>query len=267
MSETNYTYHHESFNLSETGNYTLVLQASGAGFTYVITDDNQLLAVAANLPLEELLNPRETAEELLSEYKSVVAAIDSNTFTLIPAELYDEAQVAYLARFLDVADDESVLAEQLDADNYIIYKVKTEVLEAVQKFNPQRIVYGGSEWINSISATQPGDNSIYLNITGSILQVLNFKNGKIAFYNTFDCQTTDDLVYFVGLALNAMQKQQQEVSIKINGSDADIQSRLSAYFPSVESYELSTVELPEELKSNSTINLSALLLCASSVAN
>lgn len=238
---------------------------SSTGFTYIIADDHRLLALATNCPLDELLNPRELAEELLSEYKSVTAAIDTDTFTLVPAELYDEEKVAYLARYLDVAEDESVLAEQLDQDNHIIYKVKTEVFAAIEKFNPQAIVFGGKEWINAIIATQPGDKEIYVNITDQSLQLLTFKNGKIAFYNTFESHTADDLVYFIGLALNALQIQQQDVKILISGANDDVEKRLSEYFLAVSQIELPSVELPDELKNSTTINLSALLLCASSV--
>jgi hypothetical protein len=121
MAEINYTYQHEDFNPSWAYDYTLLLQVNSADFTCAVVYNNKLMALAEHCNIEELANPDGMAG-LLANFKDIVLGIDAEAFTLVPVQLFAKDRVADFARFLDVQPDERILAQQLDEDNFIVYK-------------------------------------------------------------------------------------------------------------------------------------------------
>jgi len=269
MGEINYTYQHEDFNLSLAYYYTLVLQVSSTDFTYAIFYDDKLMALASNCPIEELANPTGMADELFAHFRDIVVGVDSDGFTLVPIELFNADRVTDYARFLDVKQDEKVLAQQLDADNFIIYKTPAAIVAAMEKFDLTRCVYSSKGWLNAIANTNPADNTIFVNIEHKFAELLCFKNGKIRLYNTFEYKTAEDLAYAAAVVFRETGALQNEVKLSLSGSalNDDYRERLAEFFPTVGVNELQIAQLPAGLTSGQLLKLSALLLCVSSEAS
>ena len=269
MSEINYSYQHEDFNLSLAYYYTLILQVSSTYFTYAVIYDDKLMALAEDCSLEELVNPTDMADELFANFKEVVVGVDADGFTLVPIELYSTDKVAGYARFLDVKEDEKVLAQQLDANNFIIYKITAAVFEAIEKFDLTRCVYSSKGWINAIANSNPAFNTIYVNIEQGRVELLRFRNGKIRLYNTFEYKTADDLIYAVSVVFREMGALQREVQLSLSGSalNDEYRRRLAEFFQVADLNTITIMELPRELNPAKFLKLSALLLCVSSEAN
>lgn len=268
MGEINYTYKHGDFNLDLAYYYTMVLQVNSTHFTYAVFYNDRLMALAENCSLNELIDPTGMADELLADFKDVVVGVDAEAFTVVPVELYSTDKVAGYARFLDVKEDEKVLAQQLDDDNFIIYKITAAVFEAIGKFDLTRCVYSSRGWINVIANTNPAYNMIYVNVEEGRAELLRFKNGKVRLYNTFEYRTTDDLAYAVSVVFKQMGVLQREVHLSLSGTalNKEYKARLSEFFPVVDINKLKIARLPEELNSGQLLKLSALLLCVSSEA-
>jgi len=269
MSEINYTYQHEDFNLSLAYYYTLVLQVNSTDFTYAVFYDDKLMALATHCSLEELANPEEMADELFANFKYIVVGVGANGFTLVPVDLYSQERVADFARFLDVKEDDKVFSQQLDANNFIVYKTTTAVADAIEKFDFYRCVYGSKGWINAIANTNPPDNAIYINIEDGFAELLCFKSGKIRLYNTFNYKTPDDLTYAASVVFAETGVSQKDISLILSGTalNEDYQQRLSEFFPVVEINTIKIAELPDGHNSGQLLKLSALLLCVSSEAH
>lgn len=268
MSEINYIYRHESFNLNLAYHYTLVLQINNTDFTLAIIYHDKLLALSASQPISELAHPGAVTDVVFADYKNIVVGIEPDGFTLIPFELYNTERIADIARYLDVTEDRKVLAQQLDDDNFVIYKVRSNIISAVEKLDLQHCVFAARGWINIIGASEPSNSNLYLNIEANVVEILAFKNQKIALYNTFEYHTPDDLVYFTALAANNLNIPQRDSKLILSGAEginAEIKDRLSAYFPVVEQNTLMAVELPQALNNGIALKLTALQLCVSSV--
>jgi hypothetical protein len=267
MGEINYTYQHEDFNLGLAYYYTLVLQVNSTHFTYAIIYDNKLMALAEHCSLEELVNPTGMADELFANFKDIVVGVDTDSFTLVPIELYSTDKVAGYARFLDVKEDEKVLAQQLDAGNFIIYKITTTVFEAIEKFDLTRCVYSGKGWVNAIANSSPSDNTIYVNIQDGVAEFLCFKHGKLKLYNIFEYKTADDLVYAASVVFRETGLSQRDIQLSLSGTaNEEHKARLAEFFPLANLNNIKIVALPENLNSAQLLKLSALLLCVSSEA-
>ncbi|MGY3211621.1 DUF3822 family protein [Mucilaginibacter sp. HD30] len=269
MGEINYSYQHEDFNLNLAYYYTLVLQVNSTRFTYAVLYDDKLMALAEHCNLDELVNPADMANELFANFKDIVVGVDADNFTLVPVELYHADKVAGYARFLDVKEDEKVLAQQLDLDNFIIYKITAPVFNAIEKFDLNRCIYSSKGWINAIANTDPAYNTIYVNIEEGRAELLRFKNGKIRLYNAFEYNTTDDLAYAVSMVFKQMGVLQREIHLSLSGSalNKEHKARLTDFFPVVDTNKLIIAKLPEELNPGQWLKLSALLLCVSSEAH
>lgn len=269
MGEINYTYQHEDFNLSLAYYYTLVLQVNSTDFTYAVIYDDKLMALATHCSLEELANPTGMADELFANFRDIVVGVDATGFTLVPLELFNTDKVADFARFLDVKQDERVLAQQLDADNFIIYKTTRAVVDAIEKFDFNRCVYSGKGWVNAIAGSNPADNTIYVNLEEGCAEFLCFKNGKLRLYNTFEYTTADDLAYTASLVFRETGVHQRDIQLSLSGTatqNTEYKARLAEFFPTVTLNTLKIAQLPDELNSGQLLKLSALLLCVSSEA-
>jgi len=269
MGEINYTYQNEDFNLSLAYYYTMVLQVNSTSFTYAVFYDSKLMALAEHCSLEELINPVGMADELFANFKDIVVGVDAEVFTLVPIELYSTDNVAGYARFLDVKQDDKVLAQQLDADNFIIYKITAAVFEAIEKFDLSRCVYSSKGWVNAIANSGPAYNTIYVNIEEERAELLRFRNGKIRLYNTFEYKTADDLTYAVSIVFKETGVLQREVQLSLSGNalNQEYKARLAEFFPVTDLNTIKILQLPEELNSAQLLKLSALLLCVSSEAH
>ncbi len=269
MSEINYTFRHIDFNLIQAYYYTLVLQVSSKSFTYAVFYDDRLMALAVDCDLKQLADPTDMVDEIFANFKDIVIGIDADAFTLIPVELYQQERVTEYARFLDVKPDERVFAQQLDTDNFVVYKISNYVITAIEKFGYSPCVYSGKGWINAIADKLASNKAIYINIEDKQAEMLHFNDGKIRLYNKFGFTTTDDLAYSVSLVFRETGIDQKDVQLSLSGMSPQIEeylSRLTEFFPHTETNTLKIAELPAELNSGKLLKLSALLLCVSSEA-
>jgi hypothetical protein len=267
MSEPTHTYRHDSFNLDQAYYYTLLLQINAASFSYGVVYNNKLIAWDANCSLNELAEPQELDELFTANYKHVVIGLPATDFTLVPTTLYRTDKVAEYARFLDVKPDESVLAQQLDDQNFIIYKTPATLVAGVEKFNLKRSVYSSKGWIRASIQTKPLNSEVFVYTDNGIAEFLNFRDGKIRFYNKFEYKSPDDLLYYAAFVAEELSMQPRHTKLLLNGNvlpGDDYNNKLADFFQNVVFNDLEILELPDELKSQQLLTLAALSLCVSS---
>jgi hypothetical protein len=267
MSEQIYTYRNPSFNPNQAHNYTLLMEIDAVTFSYAITYGNQLLAWDTDCELTELSRPDKQADVLSANYKKVVIGLPANGFTLIPAPLFNAKHVANYARFLDVKPDERVLAQMLDDQNFIIYKVDEKIVTLAQKYNLDNTVYLNKGWITAIARENPRDNDVYLHAENGKAEFLAFNEGKLRFYNCFEFRSEGDLGYFTAFVANELNIHPLAVHLKISGSiqPGDKYSTLLAdFFPEIAFISPQILELPEQISPQQILTLAALSLCGSS---
>lgn len=267
MSEQIYTFRDPSFNLNQAYYYTLLMQIDAVSFTYAITYKKQLLAWDVNCSLSELTDPQELYEQLTATYKKIVIGLPSTGFTLLPAPLFTKERIPQYARLLDVKPNERVLAQLLDDENYIIYKVDEKIIEAIQKFDLDNTVYLNKGWITAVAQNNPQNNDLYLHTENGKAEFLYFKDGKIRFYNNFDFTTEDDLAYYATFVTEELDLYAHKVRLKLSGNmkpEDKFSLRLADFFPQVVFFNPELLELPDDIPSQQILTLAALSLCGSS---
>lgn len=268
MSNRNYHYRDPEFKPEQTAGYTLLMQVEPGSFSYAITGNNKLLALETGVDLHELGNPSDDHKFLLTNYRQHIIAIPQHGFTFVPASLFVPDKVADIARFLDVQRDEEVYSQPLDADNQMIFKTSEHGTQ-IPKKNNSTPVFPAKGWILAVANTNPDTQSLYLNISVDHVEILNFKEGKLRFYNTFEFRNSDELVYFTSLVAQELQLQNKDITLIVSGEvmpDDNCMKRLAEFFGEVELNSQTLISLPEEIPSYSVLYLTALSLCGSSEA-
>jgi hypothetical protein len=267
MSEQIYTFRDPSFNHHQAYYYTLLIQIDEKSFSYIITYNEDVLAWGANCNLAELTNPKELTDELGATYKKVIIGLPSSVFTLVPDTLFGKDQIANYARLLDVKADERVLAQLLDGQNHIIYKVNEQIISALQRYDLQNVVYLDKGWITAAAQGNPTSEDLYLHAENGKAGFLYFQNGAIRFYNKFDYETEGDLGYYTAFVCEELGLTPGSVKLKLSGSlkpDDKITTGLSQFFPNITFFNPHLLNLPEQIDPQQTLTLAALSLCASS---
>ncbi|MCC8408295.1 DUF3822 family protein [Mucilaginibacter sp. UR6-1] len=266
MNEPTFNYHDEAFGLDAATDCTLLVQLHGNGFSYAITANDKLLVCESNHPLQELSAPEELADIFEADYKQLVVGLPATGFSLIPVQVYDAANANGYARLLNVQPTESVFVQQLDSENFIIYKADTKLADlAKTRFGLAYTVFNAKGWVKAIAANQPADDTIYINLLDNRIELLYLRYDKIRYYNSFECNSDSDAVYFAALAAKAINMETADVRLSVSGAveaGDELISTAAPYFKAVELNNISLVQLPLDIEQQQVLSLVALSLCA-----
>ncbi len=270
MSNQNYHYRNPDFNAGQTDGCTLLVQLGTVTFSYAVISEAGLQVLEDNISLAELIEPSEAHQLIFGNYKESIIGLPQNGFTFVPYGLFKPELVSDFARFLDVKSDEKVFSQPLDNHNQMIYKVKESIADIIaEKFDVKNTVFPAKGWINAAAKNEPANNDIFLNVENDKVSLLNFKDGKLRFYNTFEYKTTDELVYFALFVADELKIQSQNAKLILSGNITqgdESSTRLNKFFGKTELNNQEIIDLPEEIPSHAVLTLTALSLCGSSEA-
>lgn len=271
MDNLSYQYLDHNFSPDKAEQYTLLLQGNDAGFSFAVVNKNKLLVLSNPLGWEALTEPIAENNLLLQNYGHRIIGLPYSGFTFVPVSVFDPDKVADFARFLDVKSTDKVFSQPLDAENQVIFKVGKDHVEAIGgKFGLKDVVFAPKGWILAVAGSEPVNHNVYLNIAGGTVEILNFRDGRLRFYNDFGFTNEDELAYFVTIAANELQLPFDAVNLVMSGEthmDDQNCNRLKYFFGNVELNPLKVLTLPKQTAPHSVLSLTALLLCGSSGAN
>lgn len=266
MSNHNQHYRDTDFNPEHSADYTLLVLAGRDSFSYAVTGHQKLLVLEENISLDELTEPTGEHAHLSHHYKQRIIGLHNNGFTFIPVSLFRPDLVAEFARFLDLKAGEKVFSQLLDAENQVIYKVDENLAD---KFDAKNVAFAAKGWILATAANNPAKENLYLNVNSDKMELLNFQDGKLRFYNRFEFKNEDELVYYTSLITEELQLQPQNITLILSGDveQGDKNShRLIEFFPHVQLNGQKILDLPGEISAHTVLTLTALSLCGSSEA-
>ena len=270
MSNHNRHYRHNDFSAEQTADYTLLIQVSINSLSYAVVGQNKLLALDENVSISELNEPSGEHGILSANYKQRIIGLPQNGFTFVPVSLFKPELVGDFARFLDVKETEKVFSQPLDCENQVIYKVDEHIANLIaEKYAVENTVFGAKGWVKLTAANNPANNGLYVNIGNDKVELLNFRDGKLRFYNSFEFKTPDELVYFTMFVIEELKLQPQNTNLLLSGNisqDDENASRLTKFFGKIALNSQKTIELPGEIASYTVLTLTALSLCGSSEA-
>lgn len=264
MNDPVYYYTNDAIDLQQAGSYTLLLKLNTSTFAYSVVQNNSLIEWGGINPIAELSNPADVAELLSAEYRQVIIGLPAVAYTLIPEAIYNEASANDFARFLDVQPGEKVFTQQLDSENRVLYKVSAETVYAIENYSFENTVFGLKGWVKAIAGSNPSDDTLYAEISGSKVSFLYYNYGKLRFLNTFDFYTPDELSYYAAFVTEQLKMQPKKIRVCLSGeisrNDAEFK-RLADFFNEIETTNLNLLQLPDEVEPHHILSVAALTLC------
>jgi len=268
MDNRNYQYLDHDFDPAKAGNYTLLVQVGGSSFSFAVTDGSKVLVLAEGLDVSQLGESSGEDDLLFKNYRQTIIGLPDTGFTFVPVSLFNPGKVADFARFLDVKPTEKVFSQPLDAENQVIFKINGDLVNIItERFDVKDIVFAANGWIKAVATEGPPNQYLYLNIGGDKVDILNSRDGKLRFYNSFGFQNEDELAYFTSMVAGELQLPAEAITLVLSGdisTDDQNGSRLAKFFNRVELNSVTPVKLPKQFPSHSLLYLTALSLCGSS---
>jgi hypothetical protein len=266
MDNLNYQFLDHDFSPAKAGEYTLLVLADDEQFSFAAISGNTLLALSTRLDWSALAEPVAENNLLTLNYGQRIIGLHGSGFTLVPVSVFNPDKAADFARFLDVKDTDKIFSQPLDAENQVIFKIAEKTLAAIDgKFDLNDVVFAPKGWIRATAGGNPTNDNLYLDISGDRVEILNFNDGKLRFYNSFGFENEDELAYFTSLVADELQL--PACNLVLSGdfnADEVKKGRLSQFFGSIEINKLKPVKLPAKFAPHPVLTLTALSLCGSS---
>jgi hypothetical protein len=264
MNEPNFNYHSDDFSLDSTEAYKLLIQLYADSFAFAIVHDNVLLMYEDGHPLAELTEPDQLEDILSANYKQVITGLPATGFTLVPDNVYHETSPELIAGLLNVGSNEKAITQQLDSENYIIYKTLSNLFNLSTVPGHETTVFADKGWITAVAGSNPSDDTIYADIQGRKVSLLHYRYGRLRYYNSFGFDTMDELAYFACLVANKLSIQPKSSRLCLSGDidpDGSAINRLREFFKEVETTDLQLLQLPRQMPPHAVLHLVALSLC------
>jgi hypothetical protein len=273
MSKGRYNYYDPEYDPQVTEGNELLLLVNDETFSFVVlqSDSKKVLVWGEEYDREELQAPDDLKAILLAKYSDVKALVTSASFTIIPKDLFSESDMAEYGRFLTVKPGDVLLVNELDSISNIVFTVNEQTIQVLKnRVGEKSIFCSGKVFAAAVSFGRHDNNNLYAHVEGNKLQLLYFKNALLSFYNSFEFNNPDELMYFIVLTANELDLNLDETSIMLSGevniSDKKIH-RVSDLLPKVYLNQTKIVLLPQGFLPHQILLLSGLTLCASLVEN
>ncbi|WP_162847097.1 DUF3822 family protein [Mucilaginibacter gracilis] len=273
MSKGRFNYYDPEYDPKVTDGNELLLVVNNNTFGFIVSQirTKKVLVWGEDYDNDELQNPEALKDILLGNYSSVKAVVPSVTFTIIPKDLFKETDIIEYSRFLTPEPDDVLLTNEFDVTNNVVFAVSKTIMEVLKnKLNKASIFFAGKVFAATVNFARHDNANLYAHIEGNRLQLLYFRNAEFAFYNNFEFNNPDELMYFVVLTANELGLNLDETSVILSGdvniSDKKIH-RVSDLLPKVYLNQTKMVQLPQGFLSHQILLLSGLTLCESLVEN
>lgn len=260
MSEYSFTYKSDGFSLAKAPDSTLYIKACKAELSILIAEGGRLLAWKDKCPLADMSANDNLAQVLTAHFKKVIIGLTPDALTLVPAPLFDAENLADYARFLDVHATDRVFASELDADNQVVCRINHAITDALaSRFNLQDTVPAYRGWLAAIAKTEPGNNTIYLDVNCGQVTMANFNSGKLRFLNTFAVGDVNDILYYGLFVVQQLDMQADYTSLIVSGNcpAADF-DKLNEFFRIVKYNDLKAIDVPMGVPAHQVLALASL---------
>ncbi|WP_448698714.1 DUF3822 family protein [Mucilaginibacter sp. AW1-3] len=272
MSNSRYNYYDPEFNPEEAQGDSLLILITGDTFSFCVIqlESTKVLVWGEQYNIAELISPDALKHILTANYNSVKVGVQSLAFTVIPDELFEPGKIAAYGQFLSKDFADLILVNKLDAHNHVVFKLDANVADAISaNFSLDDVYFAGKAWIAGVHFSRPYNQPLYIHVEGDFLQLLYFNEGKLRFYNCFEFNNPDELMYYTILVANELDLNLDSTSVILSGdvslSDRKIH-RINDLLPKVYFNQNHVVALPDGFISHQILMLAGLSLCESLVA-
>lgn len=240
-----HTYSDPGLDKQEFYKYDLSVRLHSDGFSYCIFDSNankclHLQAFDLSDPGKKIYIPGEPGKTdtaklvqllghelkwLCEPFNKVRILIEQGKSTLVPDALFSEEEKSSIFDF-NVAGGPYQLADlkhdHLKSTNaYAIYHIPAPITVLAEKYFPGALIYHhSSAIIQSLYLkyrNEDNNNVLFVNTAASHIDILQIKNKKLDYYNSFLYNTAEDFMYYLVFVVEQLNLNPENVELVMMG--------------------------------------------------
>lgn len=198
-----------------------------------------------NTQLEETVLYFEKEKKLNQDFDKVILSFVNSKQILVPAEFYSEEKEEEFLQFgLSVSKNNIIERNYIkNYDNYLIFTYKEAFEEFLKKkYSKILLLHSASGFLFSRKA-HLGRMEIHLMIYMGKIDLVFLRNKKLLFYNSFDYQTKEDILYYIAFIADYFSVKGEHLFLILEGKvryQDLLYNFLADYFENIEVRNLTT---------------------------
>ncbi|NOX84714.1 MAG: DUF3822 family protein [Chlorobi bacterium] len=228
-------FYDKSFQETKTEDYILSILIGSQDFVFTLYHPEKRTFIGfEKYPFGELKNARSIdsgLSELLkkrywldSSFYQINVIYDNDLNTLIPLSLFIEKERSVYLRFNHPGQKDNSaeydLLKNLEMAN-VYYMPVQAINKAVELWPETRFYHYSSVLLQSLAINYKNkteDNKLFVNLREGVFDVVNFKTGKLNFYNAFRYKSDEDFIYFLLATIEQLKLNPEDVGVILSGN-------------------------------------------------
>ena len=219
-----------NIDFSKSEQYTLSIRLSADGFSFSIhspqsESDFFFANYSVNTSYSMTANFKkmiQTTEELKHTYGQTNILIDTQRFTPVPFDLFEDEQTEELFyQNFQRRDNETVLCNILGKSNIaLIFGLDKHTHQLINEVFPHARIFASSSPLSEYFYTQSRDSKnrkLYVLFHPNRMEVFAFNKGKLLLINSFNSQQTSDHIYYLLYVWQQLGYSQEKDQLYLTG--------------------------------------------------
>lgn len=165
---------------------------------------------------EEVMRELEINLQLRRTFDSVKVGLVTGFFNLVPNDYLDMNSESLL-NFSETEFEQNILLESSTKTNasFLFGGSQLLVQKLIELYKNVEIFHSGSIFVNSVS--ESNSSVVHLNLVHHNLEILVMNGKQIAYYNLFETQTGEDILFYSLFAMEQIGLDTNKVELKTYG--------------------------------------------------
>lgn len=172
--------------------------------------------------------------ELKNDYKEYTFSVSNQKCTLAPIPVFNASKAEDIFHFNFAAKDGAVDYNRIPELNLaVVYEMQDLIKrKLIIKAPRTRIYHQTSVILKAIASDNIYKPKVYLNVNESFFQLFIIHKKELIFYNAFDYQNHNDIVYHLLFVLEQKEISTDTIALKLTGTveNGELASYLQKYF-------------------------------------
>lgn len=222
-------YVQESINLNDKNkdNYTLTIQLSLDGLSFVVFDNTEQRFVALkhyhystkDVNIQDVTTELQEKESWkLEEFKNINIIVDNNFNTLIPKELFREEMKESHLSLLNINNNANILTDEIpECESVNVFSS----IENINFTNDKVKIYHSSTILIKKLIKEFSDRNAetraFVNVKNNSYELIILNNEKLVFHNYFNFKTKEDFIYFILFTFDQLNIDNESIPLYFMG--------------------------------------------------
>ena len=211
-----------TFDSQQISKYHLSIELSEKSISYCIVDKNKYrcyLLFSQNYESQNLLKILNEDKFITRKFLSKSISFVNFPNTLVPKELYNEKDKKNIFSVNHSLTNEELVIDELKSKIINLYAIPNTIFQTVKNVIPEAIFRSNSSiLINNFLSLNNLQETMFLFLKDSYINIVVTKGNKLIFQNKFEYQTKEDLLFYVLFSIQQLNFSNEEINTVIFGN-------------------------------------------------